>query len=457
MKLPQLAHVAAVGRLAQQQFGKRSSRLVAGNFMLLLLEKFVRFGLSFVVGAWVLRYLGPTRSGSITYVAATVAIMLPLARLGLDPLLLRDSNQKPEQRGTMFGSAIALRAIAGIVLFAISLGISAVDGNLESNALLVAILSLVLISQPYEVFELWFQASGQVRKPVTARLTALFILAGLRVASILSGAGILVFAFLQTLESWITSAINYAFYRSSRPFPLTPRAKTGLAMLQEGWPYMLSGLMIIVYMRIDQIMLGNMIDKRAVGIFYAATSLLEAAYFIPTMLNVALVPTFMQAAAKDPFRYRAMMSLHINFALFYSMIAAVALHFLAPYIILFLYHERFADSIPVLQVYAFAYVFVCVGLAQSNWFVVERKGRITLLKSCIGAAVNILLNLWLIPRYGVVGAAYSTIAAQFAATYGSAILFNRQLLHIQFVLPFSTEMRQRLRQSPGQGAADDAI
>jgi PST family polysaccharide transporter len=405
----------------QRMFGS-----AARNFSLLTVEQIIRSILGVLVGAWVLRYLGPEKSGSITYIVASIAILGAVAKLGFDPIVLRDVNLKPEQRGVLLGTAFSLEAAACVLIFCIWMCVAIISYQTRLDFLLSLVLSLMLLAQPFDVFKLWFQGTGQIEKPVLVRVTALIILSVLRVCAILSGLGILVFSALLTAEEWLAGALNYMFFRHGRAFKLQVRREYAGILLRESWPYLLSGLAVTMYMRIDQVMLGTMLDKRAVGIFYAAVALCGALQFLPAAINISVFPILTRLRRENEARYERIMMLYCNLTLVYSILITLMVWFLAPFVIALLYGPHYAESTEVLRIYILSFCFVCLGTAQCAWFINNQRGDIVLKKCIAGLIANVSLNLILIPRYGPNGAAWSTVAGQFVSVVATNFFFDRR-------------------------------
>jgi Membrane protein involved in the export of O-antigen and teichoic acid len=419
-----------VGKRVDQR-GNGSLPRTMRSFAFLSGEKVLRSFLSIFVGAWVLRYLGPTLSGTISFILANVAILTIAIKLGLDSIILRDVNLHPEHRGSLLGSALTLQFATGIVVFALWISLVLLTPHTPIEILMTVILSSTLLVQPLSVFELWFQGSGQVEKPVMARVSVMIVLSSLRVAAIISGFGVLVFSALQASEVWLTNTINYIIFRRAPKFRLEPSADRCKTLLRESWTYLISGLAIIVYMRIDQIMLGTLLDKHAVGIFYAGASLCEALYFIPIALNTSIIPSLISLRTTDLDKYERVLVRYCNATLVYTIVIGAVVWALAPTIVALLYGHAFSESAGVLRTYIVAFVFVGTGTAQSLWFINNHRGDVLMKKSVAGAVTNIALNFYLIPHYGPIGAACSTVASQFVATFGSNFIFDRRFVKLQ--------------------------
>jgi O-antigen/teichoic acid export membrane protein len=168
----------------------------------------------------------------------------------------------------------------------------------------------------------------------------------------------------------------------------------------------------MAYMRLDQIMLSSMVGDAAVGQFSAALRISEVWYFIPMTILTAAFPTMMVKRQQGAAAYETyVQSLYDGMAWLGVGIAAVT-SLLAPWIVGALYGESFSGSVTILRVQIWAGVTVAMSFVHGRWLLAEGLQRYGLLYTCVGAVVNIGLNLLLIPRYGAVGSAIATLATQ---------------------------------------------
>jgi PST family polysaccharide transporter len=99
-----------------------------------------------------------------------------------------------------------------------------------------------------------------------------------------------------------------------------------------------------------------------------------------------------------------------------SLGVAVPVSLLSSWIILILYGPEFSGAGAILALHIWAGVPVTMGLAANTWMINQGLTNLMLQQTVLGAVVNVALNLWLIPRYGGVGAAIATLAAYMCAT-----------------------------------------
>jgi PST family polysaccharide transporter len=167
---------------------------------------------------------------------------------------------------------------------------------------------------------------------------------------------------------------------------------------------------IMVYMRLDMVMLKMMKGDLAVGLYAAATRVSEVWYFIPLAIVSSVSPAIMRAKDDQELFYsrnRRLFALMTLTACAIGSVVALASHA----IIRILYSSSYSGAAPVLAVHIWASVFVFLGVAQSPWDITRNLLKLSLYRTIAGAVINVVMNLYLIPRYAAMGAAIATVVS----------------------------------------------
>lgn len=276
--------------------------------------------------------------------------------------------------------------------------------------------------------ELWFQARVQAQYLVIARVLTTVLGSAIKVAIILLGAPLLVFVAVLGGEAALTTLILHLFYRWTTGMPLSSwRVDTGVAksLLSDSWPLIFSGLMAAVYMKIDQVMLGQMRGEADVGLYSVAVKLSEAFYLAPNMVLISVFPSLVRARELGVEVYLARFQRLYDAYVWAAVAAALGVQLVGGFMIRHLYGAPFAAAAPALAVHIWSGVFWFSGTAGHRYLISENLTKLTLLMTTAGAVTNVLLNLVLIPRLGILGAAYATLLSFAVSHWLSAGLSRR--------------------------------
>jgi O-antigen/teichoic acid export membrane protein len=405
------------------------------NIGWLFADRILRLGVGLVVSVWIARYLGKEQFGLLSYATAFVGLFLPFAMLGLESIVVRDLVREPTRAPETMGSAFGLKLLAGLVSYALAVGVILwTEPDDRVLQWLIILVGATIALSAFDTIDYWFQSQVRSKYTVIARNTSFLITAVVRVVMILAAAPLIAFAAAIAIEGALTALGLLIVYRASGRLPRDWRGtrRRALELLSASWPLMFSGLAVAVYLRIDQIMLREMRGDADVGIYAAAARISEVWYFIPSVLVSSVAPAIINARATNPALYEQRMQrlLRSMAMLGYAVAAPVTL--LAQPLIWLLYGADYASSGPVLAVHIWAGLFVCLGVAQTVWLVNEGYSRISMVNTTIGALVNIALNFLLIPPYGPLGAAIATMISYGIAVFAICFFYgpSRKIGHM---------------------------
>jgi len=406
------------------------------NAAWLMLDKSLRLVIGVTIGIWIARYLGVQAFGQLSFAIAFVSLFSAVATLGLDKIVVRDLVRHPDLKNEILGSTFIAKLTGGAVAMVLTLiCIQLIEPHDTLTQTMVSIIAAGMIFQATDTADLWFQSQVQSKYSVIAKSSAFLLLSLVKVALILTGASLVTFAWAALAEIIIAAVgLLITFRAVGNPFGrLNANAARVKKLLAESWPYLLSGLAIILYMRIDQVMLGKLAGTAEVGLYSAALKLSEAWYIIPTIIVSTLMPAVTRAKSTSLDDYYLIQKrLFIGLAAIAYLVAIPMTIFSTPLITL-LFGTEYSAAGPVLAVHIWAALFVFLGVATSPWVANEGLARYRLYCSASGAVLNIFLNYLLIPGYGALGCALATtLSYGFSAWLANAISSKtRKLFYIQ--------------------------
>ena len=383
----------------------------------LVAEKLISIAMSLLVTVAVARHLLPDQFGQLNYLIALVSLASPLLALGLNSIISRELLRRPEDNQKIMGSAITLRALSAICIVPVAIWVASLY-LVESQITLFTVLMLFSVFNAAQVVDFWLQAHLASRYGAVLRLVSLIVFSAAKLGAIKYSAGLSIFVYLAAFEmAFIALLYLFAYGRLSGGLgKLRISLEESKRLVRDGRWLIISGVAAVIYLKIDQVMLGMMIDDRAVGIYAAAARVSGVWYFIPAAIAASFFPRLIKQREASQASYRLELQ-KINDFLFCSGFAiAVLVSLLANWLTL-LFGEAYIDSVPVLVAHIWAGVFVFTRALLSKWLITENLLKLSMFSQVLGAAVNVMLNVKLIPLYGPVGAAYATLASYAVAGY----------------------------------------
>jgi PST family polysaccharide transporter len=396
------------------------------NIGWLFADRVLRMGVGLIVTAWVARYLGPQQFGLFNYATAFVSLFGVLATLGLDQIVVRDMVREPSCKDETLGTAFVLKLSGGILTILVTTGtIFLLRPDDQVTHWLVGITAAGTIFDAFNTIDFWFQLQVKSKYTVIAKNTAFILITLIRIALLQIQAPLIAFAWALLAENALGAvglAIAYKVqgqsllaWRSS-----LLRAKT---LLKESWPLLLSGLAIMVYLRIDQIMLGQLADDKAVGIYSAATKISELWYYIPIAIVTSVTPSIVEAKKVSEELYYNKLQKLFNLMAVLAYMIAIPMTFLSKYIVVMIFGQNYVASGGVLAIHIWAALFVFFGWSKGIWIVAEGLTMFSLVATTSGAVMNILLNFLLLPIYRETGAAIATVISYAFVDYFLCMIY----------------------------------
>lgn len=406
------------------------------NLGWLTFDKFVRITLGLLLAVLTARYLGPKDFGLLNYALSLVMIVGVIADLGLNQITTREIVRQPKRGQELIAATLSLKFVGGIFSVCLIVAIAFLVRSEDALArILIILLSSSLIFKSTDAIKCWFESKVESRYAVWAENTAFLISGTAKVLLILGDYDLIFFAFAIVVESILSACGLVFFYRmKGQSFVFKKiRVETILTLLKESWPLLLSNIAIVIYMRIDLVMLESFAGIREVGIYSAATKISEAWYFIPMILCNTLAPSIIRAQAKDEARYLALLG-RLYFYLFWLAIILTGLFFFGsgPLVDL-LYGPAYAESAPILAVHFMASIAVYLGVASAQHLLAQNQQKISLYRTTAGGVANIALNLILIPKFGAIGAAMGTTISYYISLL-SLLAFKTTRPHCLYIV-----------------------
>lgn len=394
--------------------------------------------LSLVVGFLIARYLGPYAFGDLSFADAFAALFAAVGTLGLDSFIIREIIQHPDKRDEILGTSLVMRLVANALLIPLAIltylafrQLSASETDL-SLTLFIALCSSAALFKSFNIIDSYFQSQVASKFVVSVQNVCLLFSTALKITLIYSQAPVLYFAWALLFDSAIL-ALGLLLIYKKRGLSLQAwtfnwaRAKS---LLQQSWPLILTAVMISIYMKIDQVMLKSA-GSKIVGIYSAAARISESWYFIPVAIVTSVFPAIIHARKTDLERYYKRLQNLYDLLVAISLPVALLVSLFADQLIYMLYGNAYQGAGLLLSIHIWSGIFVFLGSASSQFLLAEGFTLISFSRTAFGALVNVLLNLWLIPVYGALGASIATLIAYASSTF--------------FILAFSHTREQGLR------------
>lgn len=403
-----------IHKISEKIFGKHFENegfvAYANNVQWFTLAKIASLILSFFTTLTVARLFGPEQFGILNYVLSIVGLFSIFATFGIGNVVYKELILQKEKRDEIFGSAFLLNSITALITFLVVFISMYFINESPYVKFLIILLSLTFITQPLTLLSFDFLKDKEGKYVAIAQTITLFISSFLKILITYFYSSVTLFIGILILENIITGLIYIYQIKIIKKREISFKIKPSQVsyIFYSSLPLILFGAFSEIYARIDQIMLRNYLDMNAVGLYAAGVRITEMWYLIPNILLGALFPAL--ANVKDNRKeYQKRYNILLAVLTSSAFIICFSVFFLKDYIVKIIYGGEFAAASPILGVYIFSIIgFFISSLLYQDLFLRSNKWAITLIPF-LTAVLNIGLNIFLIPTYGVMGAATATV------------------------------------------------
>lgn len=391
--------------------------------------------ISLLVGIWIVRYFGPEYFGKFNYVNAWLTLMAAMIPLGTESIIVSELVKDSDNKDTILSTSFVLYFFTGLIftLLSIAFVIISKPNDLEIFSL-IWILSIPYFLRCLTVPRYFYESNLSIKRIVLIENAYLIVFTFIKIYFLIFSYPFIYFIWSFSLEGIfisLTVFISYNFKKLSIKFKYFSWIRTK-SIIGASFSLFLSSLAIILYMKVDQIMIGNMLGNKELGYYSVAVRLSELWYFLPMAVSNSFYPHLIALFKTNRERYWfELQRLHVILFVI-AFLVAICVQIFADWGIEFLYGEKFIESAAVLKLHVWSGIFVFLGVAGSNHFVIGSIQIYSFYKSLVGLIANIILNLMIIPYYGIIGAALATLISQVIAS--SLFIYISRQTHILFLL-----------------------
>lgn len=388
-------------------------------------EKIIRMVVGLFVGIWVARYLGPEQFGLFSYAQSFVGLFTAIATLGLDGIVVRELVKDESRRDELIGTAFWLKVMGAFgVLLILAFAVNFTSNDMYTNTL-VFIIASATIFQSFNVIDFYFQSKVLSKYIVYANVISLFFSSIIKIFLILNEAPLIAFAWTIVFDTAVLSLGFIYYFLKHSTFKiqnLTFKSKTAVLLLRDSWPLILSGGILMIQARIDQVMIQEFRGSVEVGYYSVAMRLIEAMAFMPMLIKSSLFPAIQGAKKYSQKLYidRLLNFYRLNFLLF--LIFAIPIFLYAEQIVVLLFGAVYQPAGVLLALLSIRLFFANMGVARGAYMLSENLMKFSMITMALGTVVNVVLNYLWIPEYGAKGAIVATIIS-FAVTIFVVDLF----------------------------------
>lgn len=399
------------GLISRYSNFKSGGQKIFANLLWLFIDKIIK-ALGVFVMIWIARYLGPDQFGKLSFVMAFIGIFGCITGLGMQSVVVRDIVSDKSSKEEILGTTAVLYFFSGLFTYSIiliSIFFFRPDDFLIKT--LVAILGSTVLFKAHEITVYWLESQLRSKYTVIVQNSVLLIFAVIKLVLIYNNISLTALTWVIFAEAFVV-AISLSIllgFVGPKLWKLCFNFERAIKLFKDSWPLLLSAISITIYMKIDQIMIGQMIGDKNVGIYAAAVRISEIWHFIPMIIVTTMFPVLVKIKKDNEQLYYQFLQNLFDVMTWISIGLALPMSFFSTSIVVLIFGESYAASGPVLTIHIWSSIFVFFGVVSSQWFIIENRQILYFYRTISGVFLNIFLNFLFIPDFGIIGSAVATI------------------------------------------------
>ena len=287
--------------------------------------------------------------------------------------------------------------------------------NETETILICAIYSLLLLLQGTEFIRYWFQYKYFSKYYSLISILAYIVMSCYKIMLLVQKKSLFWFAFSNSLDYLLIFILAYLAYKRLGGVSLHFSKDISKRMLSKSKYYIFSSMMVVIFTQTDKIMLNGLLDSKATGIYSAAATISNLANFIFVAIIDSFRPQIFEAYKKSHKLFEKRMKLLYAVIIYLTLAFGVMVTIMSPLLVRIIYGLEYLEAVTPLKVMIWYNIFSFLGMSRNIWILAEGRQKWLWIINLSGAIANICLNLILIPKIGIIGAAIASLISQMVA------------------------------------------
>lgn len=392
------------------------SKSIAHNTAWMTIASIGQKIISFVYFTILARNIGVENTGRYFFALSFTTIFVVFVDLGLTSVLVREGAKAKEKIQNYFSTVLSIKIFLGILTYiAAIITINLMGYAIETRHLVyLSAVTMLFDSLHLSVYGT-LRAFGNLRYEAIGTICSQFLTMVLGTCFLYAGLPLIYLIAAFTIPSFCNVCYSSIILHKNYKVKFAPRYDSAILkfMAKIAIPFALTAIFTRLYAFADSILLSKLAGDEAVGWYSIPYKITFAFQFIPLALAASLFPRFSEYFVSDKQKLARAFEQGMKYLMLIVFPIAIGIGVLAHDIVIGLYKEQFINSVLPLQILMASLVFLFLSGPVST--LLNACDRQVTQTGIIGfvAITNITLNIFLIPRFGVVGAAMAALAGNF--------------------------------------------
>lgn len=390
------------------------------------------------------RYLSVSEYGQYSYVIAFTTLFSSIAVFGLENIFIVRVAKREDEEGELVGSAFFFLCLVDIAIYIICILASYILSNPDELEYTIIVATPILL-QAFNVYIYWYKANLNSRKFTIVQAIIVVVITAVRLFGIARGYGLRYFFYITAIQYGVTYLAGWIPAKREICCKLKPKLYIIKELFFQALPLAASSVAIIVYSKIDQVMIRQICGTNVSGVYSIAVTMAEFWYFAPNIIAATMLPILSKSYKETDGNYINKLQFCTDILTLISYAAILGFWVFSKPVILLLYGELYLEAAPIMVLYIISALFKALGYARGMTCAITGKTSLTLKCTTLGAILNIVLNYFLMNMIGACGAAVATIlsmaVSEWLGTYMDKSFHEIAKVQRKGIFPFTRIMK----------------
>lgn len=383
------------------------------NLFWLCLEQGGRILSSFLITVLIVKHLGVEQFGSFSLALAILTTLGPLVGLGFDSILFKKFISKEDDPTSLLQVSCFLRLVVAALVIIVCTAINFLSS--EPYLYVLNILVLGFIFDSFLAFKDYFLANLKNKFYTYSTLVSSVIQLVIVYLLVNDNASIGYFAWSYVIAKAIQSVVLFGAFYKVQGLVISPRWKKSLSLnlLKASYPMMFAASIGLLYSLQDQYFIKYFLGEYELGLYAVGIKFVLILVVLPTLISNVFYPSLVSKYHADKYvEYNN--QLQAMYLLFFilGLILYSFLYFSSEMIVIKLFGDEFKDSVLIMQIYSLLLVVSFFQSLNNKVLILNDLQSVIFKRATFALIINAVLNFIMIPKFGIKGAAYSTVMSE---------------------------------------------
>lgn len=400
--------------------------IIKNSFWLLVGEVAGRL-LKMLLVAYAARAFGAEGWGLFSYALSLTSLFMVFSDTGLSMLVTREASAENPRKDAYLATASCAKALLLFASLAAAVFLAPHASSMPGARALIPAIALFLVFDSLKEFLFALKRSEEkmehegIFKVVISIMVAA---AGFALLQASASPQNLALAYLAGTAAGV--ALILATMRRTIRKLMGGFSRTVLkSVWRAAWPMGLSALLASIMINMDMIMLAWWRTPEDIGLYAAAQRLVQFLYVIPIMFTAALFPILSKRASGDKNEFGAMVGKAARGVLLFALPLAAGGALLGSSIMQLVFGSEYARGAGAFAILLCTVLPVFPNMVLARGIYAQDKQRHLVLPAALSLGMNALFNAMLIPRFGIAGAALTTVISQLLISLSSLAIMRK--------------------------------